>query len=689
MNIYSDRIDHLRKLMAEEGIDVYYIPMSDCHNSEYVGDHFRCIEFITGFSGSAGHVVITKDEAWLFADGRYYIQAAHQLEGSGVQLMKWGQPEVPEPDAFLREKAKGKVLGFDGCVVSTNFAKKISETAVAVRYKRDLVGEIWTDRPEQTFTEIWSMAQEYCGESVESKLKRIRKEIEKMDIGYQNYAYLIASLDDIAWIYNIRANDVPNNPVAHAYAVIEPEANRLLTHGEGYGREWYKCVHAEPELPDTIPEVVKDKLREKVFNPLMKALSDNVDVDRLKEMLSTQVRKVVSDVVSNSSTANKEDDSLDGAVLEQEIAENAEKAQGEVDMIPEVHDENLTAPVETTEMEDRPKNATCILMDMNRVGYSTWRYFTDRRIKVIHIDDPSTKMKGVKNETEIKCLKEAMKRDSAVVIKLMHWVKNQAGKIHIDELSIDEFLLRTRSEDPLFIEPSFDTIAAYKENAAMMHYEATTQTAKSIDAEGMLLVDSGGQYKDGTTDITRTFILGPISEEEKKSFTLTAASMLRLLNAKFIEGCRGENLDIMAREPMWKEGWDYKCGTGHGVGHVLNVHEGPHNIRYRIGANGPSAVMEEGMVVTDEPGVYREGRFGVRTENELLVVPFKETEDGKFLQFENLTFIPIDLDGIDTSYLTEEDKKLLNNYHESVYETMAPYLDEELRDWLKEYTKAV
>ena len=580
MNIYSDRISQLRKLMKKEAIDVYYIPMSDCHASEYVSDHFRCIEFMTGFSGSAGHVVITQKAAWLFADGRYYIQAANQLAGSGTKLMKWGDPEYPEPDAFIRELSDGKVLGFDGCVVNANFAQKISEKAKKVKFEKDLVGKIWTDRPEQTFTPVWEMPQEYCGETKASKLKRIREEIlnEYPDIG--NYVYLLSSLDDIAWIFNIRANDIPNNPVAYACAVLTKRKAKLLTNKKGYGRNWYR--------------------------------------------------------------------------LDQDLLEGAS-----------------------------------VLMDMNRIGYSTFRYFTDQKIKVLHIDDPSRKLKGVKNETEIRCLKEALKRDSAVIIRLMHWIKENAGKIHLDELSIDEYLLQKRSEDPLFIEPSFDTIAAYKENAAMMHYEATSQTAKAIEAEGMLLVDSGGQYKDGTTDITRTFVLGALTEEEKKSFTLTAVSMLRLLNAKFLEGARGENLDVLAREPMWREGLDYKCGTGHGVGHVLNVHEGPHNIRYRIGPTGPSAVLQAGMVVTDEPGVYKEGKFGIRTENEMLVVPFKETEDGRFLMFENLTFIPIDLDGIETSYLTEDDKTLLNTYHESVYETMAPFFDDEMKDWLREYTRAV
>ncbi len=587
MNIHSDRIDQLRKVMKAERIDVYYVPMSDCHASEYVGDHFRCIEFMTGFSGSAGHLIVTADDAWLFADGRYYIQAANQLEGSGVKLMKWGQPSVPEPADFVRDTAKGKVIGFDGRVVNTNFALKITKYAADIKFEKDLVGEIWTDRPEQTFTEIWKMPEEYCGESVESKLRRIRGEIEKYASG--SYAHLISSLDDIAWIFNIRANDVPNNPVAYAYAVVNGGMAHLLTAGKGYEEGWYRYEKREP---------------------------------------------------------------------------NRRGKSG-------------------------PTDVSCILIDMNKTGYIIYRYFTDYNIRTIHIDNPSSKMKGVKNETEIRCLKQAMLRDSAVVIRLMRWVKENAGKTYLDELSVDEFLLKTRSEDPLFIEPSFDTIAAYKENAAMMHYEATADNFKEIKAEGMLLVDSGGQYRDGTTDITRTFILGPVSDEEKKSFTLTAASMLRLLNTKFIEGCRGENLDIMAREVMWQNGLDYKCGTGHGVGHVLNVHEGPHNIRWRIGDNGPSAVLKEGMVVTDEPGVYREGKYGVRTENELLVTSFMDTEDGHFMQFENLTFIPIDLDGIDTRYLTDEDKKLLNSYHESVYQTMAPFFDEDMQNWLKEYTRPV
>ena len=584
MSEVKERISQLRNLMTDAGIDVYYVPMSDCHNSEYVAAHFRCISFLTGFTGSAGHVIVTQDRAWLFADGRYYIQAANQLEGSGITLMKWGQPDVPEPSDFVMNTAAGKVLGFDGAVVNANFANKISRKAESVIYDRDLVGEIWKDRPEQTFSKIWEVPLDACGEKSEDKLARIRSELENAiendptAIRKGNYGYFLNSLDDIAWIFNIRANDIPCNPVAFAFALISGGIAHLYTGGKGYEKDWYKNE--------------------------------------------------------------------------------------------ELHFDN-------------------VLMDLSRISYDTWRYFKDQGCKILDIKNPSTLMKACKNETEKACLKKALKRDSAVMIKFMHWLKTNAGKMEMDEVIVDTYLTGLRKADPKFLDRSFGTIAAYKENAAMMHYAATPETAKKITAEGMLLVDSGGQYQDGTTDITRTFVLGPLTEEEKKAFTLTAASMLRLLDAKFIKGSRGENVDYAAREVMWKEGMDYKCGTGHGVGHILNVHEGPHNIKWEVKESGPSAPFAEGMVVTNEPGVYREGKFGIRTENEMIVIPYMESEDGAFLQFENLTFIPIDLDGIDPQYLTEEDRKLLNAYHKLVYDTIESYVEEDLKDWLKEYTREI
>lgn len=579
MNIHSDRIGELRKLMRSEGIELYYIPMSDCHGSEYVSDHFRCIEYLTGFTGSAGHLLVSDEGAWLFADGRYHIQAACQLSGSDITLIRWGLEGEPEPAAFIRDKADGKILGFDGNVVNARFAEKISAKASGVKYKKDLVDVIWTDRPEQNFTDIWDLPDRYTGESSEDKLERVRRELETIAGEAADYTYLLNSPEDIAWIFNIRANDIPNNPVAYAYAAVTKETAAVYTRKNGYSRKWYE-------------------------------------------------------------------------------------------------DEGIA-------------NTDLVIMDLDRICYDTYRYFQDSKKQIIDAENPSVKMKAVKNKTEITCLKSALLRDSAVIIRFMYWIKKNAGRIYLDEVSVNEYLMTLRQEDPLFIEPSFDTIAAYKENAAMMHYEATPETAGQIYSSGMLLLDSGGQYMDGTTDITRTFVLGPVSDEEKKSFTLTAVSMLRLMNAKFIEGCRGENLDILARGPMWNEGMDYKCSTGHGVGHVLNVHEGPQAVRYRINDRGPSAVLKEGMVVTDEPGVYREGKYGVRTENELLVVPYMETPEGRFLQFENLTFVPIDLDGIDKQYLTDDDKKLLNKYHRMVYDKTEGFFDKEIKDWLAYYTREI
>ena len=582
MNLYADRIEQLRKKMQEAGIDVYYIPMSDCHNSEYVAAHFRCIEFISGFTGSAASVVVTMDGAWLFTDGRYFIQAAKQLEGSGIELMKIGQPKVPDLSDFLNEKSYGKVLGFDGSVVCAWFGNKFLGS---VKYDRDLVGEIWQERPEQVFTDIFELPIQYTGECASDKIARIRTELEKHVEKDENYLYIINSLDDIAWMFNLRANDIQDNPVQYAYAAISRDHVQLFTGTK------------TPQLPFEVSQYSYSSL--------------------CKDGYGT------------------------------------------------------------------------VLMDVSRISYDTYHYYKDRNVKIIDIQNPSTLMKAVKNETEIRCLKEAMRKDSAVVINFMYWLKKNVGKIPMDEVSVADYLQEMRMAQEHYIELSFGTISAYKENAAQMHYSPKRGSCKELAAEGMLLVDSGCQYLEGTTDITRTFALGTLTEKEKKAFTLTAASMLRLLNTKFLKGCQGENLDIMAREPMWKVGWDYKCGTGHGVGHVLNVHEGPHNIRWKFNYEHPTAVLQPGMVVTDEPGVYREGEFGVRTENELLVVDYMTTDDGTFYQFENLTFIPIDLDAIDVSYLSAEDLAMLNTYHKNVYDAMATRVSDEVRDWLKEYTRAL
>lgn len=625
MNIYSERIDELRRLMEQRGIGLYYIPMDDPHGSEYVGAHFKCIEFMSGFTGSAGQLIVTDTGAWLYADGRYYIQAEDQLSGSCIELLKLGSRGIPEPGEFIGGKMKELLplaFGFDGNCVNVRLAEKfiskiaaaagIGEEEVSVSCGEDLAGIIWKERPAQPFTQIRPFELKYSGEDTLQKLTRIREKIKEETGLEQGYELLISSLDDIAWIFNIRADDIPCNPAAYAYAKIMPD-EAVLYIG--------------------------------------------------KDACPAQLRKILGEQGVRTGVYCTE-------------ALMAARAQ--------VPEENKT-----------------FLMDFGRTSYAVYDSYKAQGLRTKHIKEPSAAMKAVKNETELACAKAALKRDSAVLIEFMRRLKEKAKAAAPDEvlknddgtdmseLSVDASLTEMRRKDPLFIELSFNTIAAYGANAAMMHYQAKPESFSLIRARGMLLVDSGCQYEDGTTDITRTFILGPVTEEEKKAFTLTAASMLRLLNAKFIRGCTGEGLDVLAREPMWKEGWDYKCGTGHGVGHVLNVHEGPHAIRWHIGDAGATAQLEPGMIVTDEPGVYREGAFGIRTENELCVKKFCETDDGEFLCFENMTFIPIDLDGIDKKYLSQEDIENLNFYHKMVRQVMEPYLSEETADWLEEYTREI
>jgi len=589
MNIYTERVEKIRKLMSERGIGLYYIPMDDSHGSEYVADHFRCIEFVSGFTGSAGTVLISASGAWLYADGRYYVQAAAQLEGSCISLMKLAAPGVPDPEDFIAELMKeiiasgqGLAFGFDGNVVNSRAAQRmirriadtcgIPEEDVPVVTSYDLAGEIWTDRPAQTFSDIWLMDTKYTGESCSDRLARVRKELGKR-VG-SGYLWLVSSLDDIAWLFNIRADDLPETPAVFAYAAVTEE-KALLFVGQ-----------------DAADSTVIDSLgRQGVAVLPYTAECLCFGKDKLAEL-----------------------------------------------------------------------GADFVVCDLSRTSRSAADHYAAQQIVIKDLKNPTQLMKGVKNDTELANACSALLRDSAYVTMFMRWLKEKTAAAAagdalynddgspMSELSVDDKLDEFRTKDSLYIGKSFSTIAAYKGNAAMMHYTAKPDSYSDLRAEGMLLIDSGVQFFDGTTDITRTFILGPVSDEEKKAFTLTAVSMLRLMNAKFIKGCTGENLDILAREPMWENGWDYKCGTGHGVGHVLNVHEG---------------------------------------ENEIYVRKYTETEDGSFLCFEPMTFIPVDLDGIDISYMTDQDRHLLNSYHRHVREKLMPLLDEKTNEWLELYTREV
>lgn len=626
-NIYTQRINELRGLMAKEGIGVYFVPMDDCHSSEYVAAHFNCISFLSGFTGSAGQIVVTQENAWIYVDGRYFIQGAKQIEGTCLTLMKWGYKGVPLPaDLIADEMAKALqkdgalAFGFDGAVVNSamagRFIEKIEKKCgtVTVKCDKDLVDQVWTDRPEQEFTPVWAYDEKYTGESCTSKLARTRAKLAEEADG-ADYRHIINSLDDIAWIFNIRANDVPCNPVVFAYA-----------------------------------EITKDKA----------------------------VLYAGKDAVSADVAAYLKDQGVELGVYTK------------------------------TCLNTDDGTRSVILQDEGCMSYNITSFFKNAGFTIKNISNPSTAMKGVKNETEQSHARDALLRDSAVLCRFMKWLKDRSAEAlasgkaedggapflkytdgnNLNELTADEYLTALRKEDPDYIELSFDTIAGYSTNGAIVHYEAKPDNFSEIRADNMLLVDSGCQYMDGTTDITRTFVLGPVTDEFKQAFTLVAAAMLRLLNVKFQKGCSGENLDIIARQPLWNYGMDYNHGTGHGVGHMLNVHEGPHNISYHL-RDKHTAYFEEGMIVTDEPGIYREGKFGVRTENELLCRHWKDTDEGEFLCFENLTWIPVDLDGIDKKYLTEEDIKNLNEYHRNVYEKVSPLLDEETAQWLKEYTRQI
>ncbi len=589
----TEKIAKLKELMKERGIDYYIIPSADYHQSEYVGDYFKGREWISGFTGSAGTVVVTQNEVGLWTDGRYFIQAEKQLQGSGITLFKMGEEGVPTFIQYIVNNIQsGETLGFDGKVLATNtvldFEAKFKDKKVNFNFEFDLVGEIWRDRPSLPASQVFVLEEKFTGESVEKKLTRVRNILEEENCDVN----IITSLDDIAWIFNIRGNDVKNNPVNLAYAAI------------------------------TVDKAVLYIGEEKLNSEVEKYLYKN----------GVEVRDYF------------------------EIYEDME----------------------------RVSNSNIIMMDLNKVNYTIFKKLNPE-IKVINRSNPSTIMKACKNKVELENLRNSHVKDGVAVTKFMYWLKNSIGKEEITEMSATQKLESFRKEQELYIEPSFDTIAAYESNAAMMHYKSTPETDRRLEAKNLFLVDSGGQYFDGTTDITRTFVLGECSEELKKHFTLVLKGMINLSKVKFLYGVTGTNLDILARQALWNIGIDYKCGTGHGVGFLLNVHEGPQGIRVQYNPQ----VLEEGMNVTNEPGVYIAGSHGIRLENELIVQKAEKTEFGQFMKFETMTYAPLDLDGVIKELLSKEEIEYLNNYHQMVYEKVSPYLTLEEKEWLKEYTRAI
>ena len=593
-----ERLTALREEMKRRSIDIYVVPTADFHESEYVGEHFKARKFITGFTGSAGAAVITLKEAGLWTDGRYFVQAEKQLEGSTVTLYRMAEEGVPAVEEFVKDKLpQGGCIGFDGRTVNGAWGEKFAaiaeEKGGSLSIGEDLINLIWTDRPELSRAPLFILEEKYSGKSTAEKINDVRAKMaeEGADV------HILTSLCDIAWLLNIRGGDIQSVPVVLSYLVLTRD----------------QCIWFLQE------EVVDDTIR-----------------TYLKE---------------NHIETRPYDDIY-------------------------------------TYVPDIPESAV-VLMNKSGVNYRICNEL-NKNIQVINKPNPTELMKAVKNPVEVDNTRLAHVKDGVAVTKFMYWLKTNIGKIPMTEISASDYLEARRREQENFIDLSFTTISAYGANAAMMHYSATPESNTGLKPEGFLLVDSGGHYYEGTTDITRTFVLGPISDEMKQHFTAVCRSNMKLANAKFLYGACGLNLDILARGPLWDMGIDYKCGTGHGVGYILNVHEGPNGFRWKIvPERHDSGVLEEGMITTDEPGVYLEGKYGIRTENELVCRKAEKNEYGQFMEFENITYAPIDLDGIDPEQMSPREKQMLNDYHKKVYEVLSPYMTEEENEWLKKYTRAI
>lgn len=592
----KDRIRQLREALGKEHIDYYLIPTGDFHNSEYVSDYFKVREYFSGFTGSNGTLLVSQAMAGLWTDGRYFVQAKKELEGSGIELFRMQEKGVPTIKEYLeRNMEDGETLGFDGRVVTASYALDLEKTLecknIEFRYDMDIAGGLWNDRPLIPAFPIMILPEDICGQGFKEKLSAIRGKMSDKSCD----THLLTKLDDLMWLFNIRGKDIECNPVAFSYGYITMTDCYLF-------------------------------LQERSVSEELKQYADKSGItlkcyDEIESFLETSV------------------------------------------------------------------NGT-VLMDAKSVNYRLYGIVKDRA-KIINAPNPSEKLKAVKNPVELAQMEEVYLKDSAAVTKFIYWLKKNVGRLALNEYTASMHMDGLRREIDGFLELSFPTIGAYKENAAMMHYAATESANKELKPEGMFLVDSGGQYMGATTDVTRTIVLGDIDATIKKHFTAVAIGMLRLSDAKFLYGCTGRNLDILARGPVWELGIDYKCGTGHGIGYILNVHEGPQNIRWKYAENMDEAVIEAGMVISNEPGVYKAGSHGIRTENVIVARNGEKNDDGQFMYFDTLTYVPIDLDGIDASIMQPKDIELLNSYHKAVYEKISPYMNDDEREWLREATRPI
>lgn len=592
----SERIAELRKQMEEKKIDIYVVPTADFHQSEYVGEHFKARKYITGFSGSAGTAVITRDKAYLWTDGRYFIQAARQIEGTTVELMKMKEPGVPTVEEYLKEALPQEgTIGFDGRVVAMGeglaYEKIAAEKGGKICYDYDLIDAVWKERPALSEEPAFALDIKYAGESTADKLGRIREYMK----GCGAAVHVLTTLDDICWTLNIRGNDIEFFPLVLSYAIITLEQMHLY--------------------------IDERKLDEKIKESLAK----------------------------------------DGVIL---------------------HPYNdVYADMKKLDAQET------LLLDSSKINYAIYKNIPEG-MKKVDERNPEILFKAIKNSTEIENVRKAQIKDSIAHIKFMKWLKENVGKMRITEISASDKLDELRVEQGGFIRPSFEPISAFGEHAALCHYTSSPETDVELKEGTVFLTDTGAGFFEGSTDVTRTYALGEIPQIMKEHFTLVAISNLQLASARFLKGCTGMNLDILARKPFWDRGIDFKHGTGHGMGYLLNIHEAPTSFRwqYRVNDTHP---FEAGIIITDEPGIYIEGSHGVRLENELLVCEEEPNEFGQFMYFEPLTYIPMDLDAVDVDMMSEENKKLLNNYHKLVYEKIAPHLEEDEKEWLAKYTREI
>lgn len=592
----AERIAALRALMAEKGIDAYVIPMADFHQSEYVGEHFKAIRFMTGFSGSYATVAITKDEGGLWTDGRYFTQATTELEGSGVTLMKMFVDDTPGTVEWTCDRIpEGGTLAFDGRVLSMGdgqaYEQKLAGRAVTIAYEEDLVSQVWQDRPPLSEKPAFFLEEKYSGESMAHKLSRVREKMKEAGAS----VHIAASLDDVAWLLNMRGDDIDFFPLVLAYVVVKEDSVALY--------------------------VEERKLNER----LREEFAGNGIEIRPYNAIYEDVKTLANDEVA--------------------------------------------------------------LIDPMKMNYALYRNLPCR---VTEGANPTILMKAMKNETEIANVREAELKDSIALTKFLCWVKTNYNRMRITELSAAEKLTALRREQDGYIRDSFEPLHAFGPHAAMMHYSPTEESDVPLEEGGMLLSDTGGGYYEGSTDITRTSVLGSVSREMKKYYTAVFRAMQHLSAANFLYGNHGWSLDVLARQPIWDLNLDFQCGTGHGFGYLGSIHEPPTGFRwYVVPSKNEHHRIEEGMMLTNEPGIYEEGAFGIRIENNLLTVKGEKNKYGQFMHFETLNFVPIDLDGIDPEELTRSEREWLNDYHRQCFEKLAPHMDDAEKAWLAEYTRAI